>query len=83
MDLGAGGPLALIEFYRLRGAAYFADVCPDDPSPERLALHRAVRDRYNVVLDRPGVLIAELFDLDPAGLPTWPQKARRDSTIER
>ena len=83
MDLGAGGPLALIEFYRLRGAAYFADVCPDDPSPERLALHRAVRDRYNVVLDRPGVLIAELFDLDPAGLPTWPQKARRDSTIGR
>lgn len=58
--LGGSGPLALVEFYRRRGAAYFADVRPARTDPERLALHEAVRGRYNVLVDRPGVLIAAL-----------------------
>ena len=54
------GPLALIAFYQRHGAEFFADVVPSDPDPRRLALHESVRRRYNVVVDRPGVLIASL-----------------------
>jgi hypothetical protein len=54
------GPIALVEFYRLRGVEFFADVVPSDPDPRRLALHESVRRRYNVVVDLPGVLIASL-----------------------
>jgi len=60
-DLGGGGPTALVEFYRMKGARYFADVVPEPPGPARLALHEAIRRRYNVLRDRPGgVLLAEL-----------------------
>ena len=82
-EIGDSGPIGLIEFYRRQGACYFADVRPKRPSPERLALHDAVRRRYNVIVDRPGVLIAELFEPDPAGHPTWPPKSRRDATTGR
>jgi 4-amino-4-deoxy-L-arabinose transferase-like glycosyltransferase len=50
--------LALVEFYRARDARYVADLAATDP--ERLALHEAIRRRYNVLVDRPGVLLAEL-----------------------
>ena len=57
--LGPDGPLALVEFYRDRGARYVADVgAGGDPS--RVALHEAIRRRYNVLVDRPGVLLADL-----------------------
>ena len=59
-SLAGDEPLALIEFYRARGARFVADVGTD---PARLALHEAIRRRYNVVVDRDGVLIAILTDL--------------------
>jgi hypothetical protein len=60
-----GGSLAdasaveLVEFYRARGARYFADVRPEPADPRRRALHAAIR-RYRILDDRPGVLLAEL-----------------------
>jgi hypothetical protein len=57
--LDAEGPLALVEFYRSRGARYVADVGAGG-DPARLALHEAIRRRYNVLEDRPGVLLADL-----------------------
>jgi hypothetical protein len=59
---GVEGPIDLVEFYRRRGARFFADVGADPASPDlpRLALHEAVRRRYNVIVDRSGVLIASL-----------------------
>jgi hypothetical protein len=65
--------LALVEFYASRGARYVAvpgrppDASPDDP--ERLALQEAIRRRYNVVIDRPVVLIAVLDDPQTKGSP--------------
>ena len=53
------GPLALVAFYHSRGARFFADVTTEGDTP-RLALHKAIRGRYNVIVDRPGVLIADL-----------------------
>ncbi len=62
-EWGAGpapeDPPALVEFYRARGARFVADVT-DDANPTRLALHEAIRRRYNVLVDRPGVLLADL-----------------------
>jgi hypothetical protein len=57
--LTSEGPLALVEFYRSRGARFVADVAAGG-DPARLALHEAIRRRYNVVVDRPGVLLADL-----------------------
>lgn len=54
-------PLSLVEFYRARGARFLADVAPSG-DPARLALHDAVRRRYNVLVDRPGVLLAALSE---------------------
>lgn len=54
-------PLALVEFYRARGARFVADVAADG-DPTRLALHDAVRRRYNVLVDQPGVLLAALSE---------------------
>jgi hypothetical protein len=58
--LGGEGPAALVEFYRRKGARFFADVRPGSVDAGRRALHEAVRNRYNVLVDRPGVLIARL-----------------------
>ncbi|SIO60009.1 Dolichyl-phosphate-mannose-protein mannosyltransferase [Singulisphaera sp. GP187] len=58
--LDSEGPLALVEFYRIQGARYVADVSTDDPN--RLALHEAIRRRYKVLVDRPGILLAVLID---------------------
>jgi 4-amino-4-deoxy-L-arabinose transferase-like glycosyltransferase len=59
--LSVDDPLALVAFYRARGARYVADVTPGT-DPRRLALHEAIRRRYNVVMDRDGVLIAVLTE---------------------
>lgn len=67
--LNGEGPAALVEFYRRKGARYFADVRPAPCDAGRLALHAAIRRRYNVLLDRPGVLIARLNELRPEDAP--------------
>ena len=56
--------LDLVEFYRERGARYFADVDPPvgPAQPARLALHRAIRRRYKILVERPGVLLAALVE---------------------
>jgi hypothetical protein len=64
-EWGAGfaidDPVALIEFYRAHGARFVADVADGvDADPARRALHQAIRRRYNVLLDRPDVLLARL-----------------------
>jgi hypothetical protein len=59
--LALDDPLALVEFYRERGVGYFADVTSDH-DPRRLALHEAIRRRYNVIKERDGVLIAILTE---------------------
>ena len=71
-DVDAGGdglehdPLALVEFYRARGARFVADLGvrggPRAIEPGRLILQEAIRGRYNVLVDQPGVLIAALND---------------------
>ena len=62
--LEGDGPLALIEFYRMQGVRYVADLVTTDPA--RLALHDAIRGRYKVVVDRHGVLLAVLIDSQEA-----------------
>ena len=54
------GPLDLIEFYRRRGARYFADLGSRAADPRRKGLHDAVRRRYKVIVDRPDVIIADV-----------------------
>ncbi|WP_422925397.1 ArnT family glycosyltransferase [Singulisphaera sp. PoT] len=51
-------PLELVAFYKSKGARYFGDVRPDDPA--RRGLHDAIMGRYKVLVDRPGVLLADL-----------------------
>jgi 4-amino-4-deoxy-L-arabinose transferase-like glycosyltransferase len=58
-------PAALVRFYEARGAKFFADVAPDEPTQARKDLHAAIRSRYNVLVDRPGVIIARLTNLVP------------------
>ena len=58
-------PIDLVEFYRARGADYFADLAFDDEPLERRGLHNAVRRRYKIMIDRPGLLLARLTDLEP------------------
>jgi hypothetical protein len=68
-SLDGDNPLALVEFYRARGARFVADLGPGTDRA-RLALHEAIRRRYNVVVDQDGVLIAALTDLPPE-IPGW------------
>jgi 4-amino-4-deoxy-L-arabinose transferase-like glycosyltransferase len=56
------GPLDLIEYYRLRGARYFADLGSADSRSGRKGLHDRVRRRYKVIVDSPDVLIADLSE---------------------
>jgi len=67
--LDGTGPAALVEFYRRHGATYFADVLPVPPGPARVTLHEAIRRRYNVLVDRPGVFIARLSRPAPEDAP--------------
>jgi len=57
-------PTALVEFYRTRGARFVADLGDASVAgdSERLALHESIRARYNVLMDTPGVLLADLTD---------------------
>jgi hypothetical protein len=66
--LQGDGPPALVEFYRSRGASYFADVSATvgPAQPTRLALHEAIRRRYKILVDRPGVLLAALVEHEGA-----------------
>jgi hypothetical protein len=58
------GPLELVEYYRTRGARYFADLGSCAVDERRKGLHDAVRRRYKVIMDRPDCLIAELADCE-------------------
>jgi 4-amino-4-deoxy-L-arabinose transferase-like glycosyltransferase len=70
-------PIALVSLYRQRGARYFADLTDPPPDPARRALHDAVRARYAVRYDGPGVLIAALTDPgDPSDEPQGPRGDR-------
>ena len=64
------GPIDLVEFYRRRGARYFADLGDRPDDPRRMALHDAVRRRYKVIIDRPEVLVADLESVRAAGMPS-------------
>jgi len=67
-EWGAGdqvaGPLELIEYYRSRGARYFADLGSLAAGQERKGLHDVLRRRYKVIVDRPEVIIADLADFE-------------------
>ena len=56
--LGPDDPLALVEFYRGRGARFVADVGPEDD--RRRAWREAIRRHYTVLVDRPGGLLADM-----------------------
>jgi hypothetical protein len=62
------GPIDLVEYYRRRGARYFADLGDRRDDPRRMALHDAVRRRYKVIVDRPEVIIADLEAVPAAGM---------------
>ena len=62
------GPLDLVEFYRAAGLATSPTSATAASDPRRLALHDAVRRRYKVMVDRPGVLIADLESIPAAGM---------------
>jgi hypothetical protein len=55
-------PMKLLEFYRGRGARYFADLGNVRHDAMRMALHDFVRRRYKVIVDCPEVIIADLAD---------------------
>ncbi len=57
-------PISLIAFYKRQGARYVADVVTNDSS--RLLLHEAIKERYKVIVNRPGVLLAALTDPEEA-----------------
>ena len=61
-DLRVESPLDLLEYYRRRGARYFADLGSRAAGPERKGLHEIVRRRYKVIVDSPEVIIADLAD---------------------
>jgi hypothetical protein len=56
------GPLDLVEYYRRRGARFFADLGCCDDDTQRKGLHDSVRRRYKVIVDCPEVIIADLVD---------------------
>jgi Dolichyl-phosphate-mannose-protein mannosyltransferase len=62
------GPIDLVDYYRSRGARYFADLGDRPEDRRRLALHDAVRRRYKVIIDRPEVLVADLESVPSAGM---------------
>jgi 4-amino-4-deoxy-L-arabinose transferase-like glycosyltransferase len=66
-------PPDLVEFYKARGARFVAlpgrSAGPHAPESARLALQEAIRRRYNVLVDRPLVLIATLDHVEAKGSP--------------
>ncbi len=80
--------LALVELYRQQGIRYFADLTPNPEETGRLAQHAAIRENYQILVDRSEVLIAELIRKSKIGnaspvqtlqrRPTqWPRPNRR------
>jgi hypothetical protein len=65
-------PLELIEFYRQRGARYFADLGDRAAGPHRKGLHDSVRRRYKVIVDLPEIIIADLAD---AGMRSYADRS--------
>ncbi len=61
-DPAVESSLDLLEFYRSRGARFFADLGSRDADLGRKGLHDAVRRRYKVIVDSPEVIIADLAD---------------------
>ncbi len=55
-------PAGLLEYYRERGARYFADLGNSSDDPRRMALHEFVRRRYKVIVDHPDVIVADLVN---------------------
>lgn len=53
-------PAVLIAFYRDRGARFVADLGNATGDSRRMALHEAIRNRYQIIVDSPDVLLAEL-----------------------
>jgi 4-amino-4-deoxy-L-arabinose transferase-like glycosyltransferase len=62
-----GDPLELVEFYRIQGARWVADVGAAAGDARRLALHEGIRRRYKIWMDRPDFLLAELTSDEPLG----------------
>ncbi len=76
--IDAADPLALVEYYRDRGARTFADLWPMGDDPRRRLLHEAIRGRYNVKIDREGVILADLDEPTAARRATsWRNAPRR------
>lgn len=69
-------PLALIEFYQGRGARFVADVYDGTNDPRR-PLHDALRRRYPVLVDRPGVFLAALLTVAEPNREEAAHAARR------
>ena len=67
--LDGDGPTALLEFYKGRGARFVADVGDAADDPQKRAWREAVRRKYSVVDDRPGVFLADL-----EGVPDAPPR---------
>jgi hypothetical protein len=59
LEAGAS-PLELIEFYRARGARFMADVSAAPGDVRRIALHKAIRARYKLMLDTCPLFLVEL-----------------------
>ncbi len=59
-SLEADSPIALLEFYRRHGARFIADLSSGNDDPRRRLLHEMIRQRYRILVDRPGVLLARL-----------------------
>lgn len=57
---GETDPLALLEFYRGRGAEYVADLVSPADADERRTLHAAIRREYRVLIDRQDFLLARM-----------------------
>lgn len=74
------GPLALVEFYRNRGATHLAVLRPDSDAgtdPDRDALIAAARRRHRVVVDRDGLLLVALTPAPPEA-PDDPDRTESD-----
>lgn len=58
-------PVELVEFYKEKGARWFADVGADHEDRARVDLHDGIRRRYKVLIDRPEVILADLHPREP------------------
>ncbi|MDG3003906.1 ArnT family glycosyltransferase [Paludisphaera mucosa] len=60
-------PIELVEFYRTKGARWFADLGSGPEDVLRVDLHDGIRRRYKVLIDRPDLILAELPPSEPSG----------------